>query len=70
MNWHTMAVDEALSLARNLEYGPLPKPEDPVPGVDEAIDLIHQERLECGFNWLTGEAAEAVLRHAREEMRR
>ena len=62
MNGHTMTVKEALRLARNLKYGPLPRPGDPVPTVDEAIALIRQERRECGFNWLTGEAAEQALR--------
>lgn len=56
-----MTVDEALNLARNLKYGPLPKPSDPLPDVNEAIELIRRERHECGFNWLTGEAAEKEL---------
>jgi hypothetical protein len=60
-----MTVKEALNLARSLKYGPLPKPDDPLPNVDEAIELIHQERRECGFNWLTGEAAEQTLRESK-----
>ena len=56
-----MTVNEALAIARNLKYGPLPKPDDPLPSVAEAIGLIHAERHTCGFNWLTGEAAEQVL---------
>ena len=65
-----MTVQDALSLARNLKYGPLPKASDPFPTVDEAIELIHAERGECGFNWLTGEAAEQVLRAAKRKERR
>jgi len=59
-----MNTNEALSLARNLKYGPLPKPDDPLPTVEEALQLIQQERRDCGFNWLTGEAAEQALRAA------
>ena len=59
---HTMTVEKALSLARNLKYGPLPKLDDPTPSVEEAIKIINEERRTCGFNWLTGEAAEQVLR--------
>ena len=57
-----MTVEKALNLARNLKYGPLPKPNDPTPTVEEAVSIINEERRTCGFNWLTGEAAEKVLR--------
>jgi len=57
-----MNIDEALNLARNLKFGPLPKPSDPLPPLDEAIELIRVERRACGFNWLTGEAAENALK--------
>jgi hypothetical protein len=57
----TMTVERALNLARDLKYGPLPKPNDPTPSVDEAIEIIREERRTCGFNWITGEAAEKVL---------
>ena len=59
-----MKTNEALNLARNLKYGPLPKPDDPLPTVEEALQLIQQERRDCGFNWLTGEAAVQALRAA------
>ena len=59
-----MNITDALNLARNLKYGPLPKPDDPLPTVEEAIQLIQRERRDCGFNWLTGEAAEQALRAA------
>ena len=62
-----MTVDDALILARNLKFGPLPRPTDPYPSLDEAIELIREERRGCGFNWLTGEAAEGVLREAKRE---
>ena len=61
-----MTVEKALNLARNLKDGPLPKPDDPVPSVEEAVSIINEERRTCGFNWLTGEAAEKVLRESRE----
>jgi hypothetical protein len=57
----TMTVEKALSLARDLMYGPLPNPNDPTPSVEEAIGIIREERRTCGFNWITGEAAEKVL---------
>lgn len=57
-----MTVEKSLALARNLKYGPLPKSDDPTPSVEEAVGIINEERRTCGFNWLTGEAAEKVLR--------
>jgi hypothetical protein len=57
----TMTVEKALSLARDLMYGPLPRPGDPTPSITEAIGIIHERREHCGFNWITGEAAEKVL---------
>ena len=65
-----MNTTEALSLARNLKYGPLPKTDDPLPSLDEAIDLIQRERRECGFNWLTGEAAEQALQTEKQQNHR
>ena len=32
-----MDVDHALSIARDLKFGPLPKPDDPTPSMDEAM---------------------------------
>ena len=65
-DYGAMTVVKALELARNLKYGPLPKPDDPTPTVKEAVSIISEERRSCGFNWLTGEAAETVLRESRE----
>lgn len=62
-----MTANEALKLARDLKFGPMTKPDDPMPDTDEAIELIREARKGCGFNWLTGEAAEAVLKKSREE---
>jgi len=56
-----MTVEKALSLARDLKYGPLPQPSDPTPSVREAIEIIHEARRTCGHTWLTGEAAENIL---------
>ncbi len=55
-------LKQALALARNLKYGPLPKPEDPTPSLKEALSIIEEERRTCGFNWITGETAAAVIR--------
>ncbi len=58
----TMTVERAMSLARDLKYGPLPKPDDPMPTIQEAIEVIHEARRTCGHTWLTGEAAIEILR--------
>jgi hypothetical protein len=60
-------VTEALMMARNLKYGPLPVPGSPIPSIEEAITLINAERRICGFNWITGRAAEETLRLAQGE---
>ena len=60
-----MTVENALSLARDLKYGPLPKPDDPTPTIQEAIEVIHEARRTCGHTWLTGEAAIEILREHR-----
>jgi len=57
-----MTVEEALNLARDLKYGPLPKLADPMPTIEEAIEIIHEARRTCGHTWLTGVAAEEVLK--------
>ena len=67
--FYRMTVEKALDLARDLMYGPLPKPDDPTPTVDEAIEVIREARRTCGFNWLTGGAAENVLRERRDQER-
>ena len=55
-------VGAALELARNTKNGPLPGPGDPTPTPEDSIEIIRQERRTCGFNWITGEVAEDVLR--------
>ena len=61
-----MTLTQALNIARALKFGPLPKPGDPMPSIEEAIGLIHEERKICGFTWLTGEAAEKALQSEKE----
>lgn len=63
MNEHAYgyAVQAALDLARTLKHGPLPAATDPWPTPEDAIAVLHEERRTCGFNWITGEVAEAVL---------
>jgi hypothetical protein len=56
-----MTTEKALSIARNLKHGPLPKDSDPTPDIDEAISIIEEERRTCGFNWITGTAAVETL---------
>lgn len=57
-------LEDALSLARDIRYGPLPKPTDPMPTVDEAIQILSDRRLH-DFNWITGQTALQVLRAGR-----
>jgi hypothetical protein len=64
--FYRMTVEKALHLARNVKYGPLPKPDDPTPTIKEAIEAIHEARRTCWHTWLTGEAAENVLRDHQE----
>ena len=63
-----VTTETALDIARNLKYGPLPKASDPKPSINESIGLINRERKACGFDWITGELSEEVLRLSRGEM--
>ena len=58
---------DALSLARDCKYGPLPKPTDPTPTVDEAIEIIRSDPTMAACNWITGQVAIEVLRLTRGE---
>ena len=60
-------TEEALSLARDCKYGPLPKADDPTPTVDEAIEIIGNDPTMTACNWLTGQTAIQVLRASRGE---
>jgi hypothetical protein len=62
-----ISTQKALDLARNCKYGPLPKPTDPVPSVKEAIDIINDYPTMRTCNWLTGQAAVAVLKKSLTE---
>jgi hypothetical protein len=53
---------DALNLARNIKYGPLPKERDPYPTVKEAMELIKNYWMRKEFNWLTGTKALDVLK--------
>ena len=55
-------LEQAVALARNLKYGPLPKPDDPIPEPEEALAIINAERRCCGFNWITGGTAVETIR--------
>jgi hypothetical protein len=59
-------VEQALSLARGCKYGPLPKPTDPTPGIDEAIEIIRNDPTMRACNWITGQAAIEALSRARD----
>ena len=60
-------TEDALSLARDCKYGPLPKPTDPTPTVDEAIEIIRNDPTMKACNWITGQVAIEVLRLERGE---
>ena len=55
-------VEDALSLARDCKYGPLPKPEHPTPSAEEAIEIIRNDPTMKACNWITGQTAIDVLR--------
>ena len=61
MPYHEYMVEDALSLARSIIHGPLPPADAPTPTVDEAIEAISGSLRTCGFNWITGQTAIAVL---------
>lgn len=65
--YYSTTTEDALSIARDLIHGPLPKPGDPVPTIDEAIEIIEEERRTCGFNWITGRVCLEVLRASKGE---
>ena len=52
---------QALELARDCKYGPLPKPTDPTPSVKEAIEIIKNDPTMRACNWITGQTAVQVL---------
>jgi len=60
-------TEDALELARDCKYGPLPKPTDPTPTVDEAIGIIRNDPTMKAGNWITGQAAIEVLRLTKGE---
>jgi len=60
-------TEDALSLARDCKYGPLPKPDDPTPTVGEAIEIIRNHPTMKACNWITGQVAIEVLRLERGE---
>ena len=60
-------TEQALALARQCKYGPLPKKNDPTPTVDEAMEIIRGDPTMRSCNWLTGQVAIEVLRLSRGE---
>ena len=55
-----MTIDEAIDIAWGIDkfLG------GPRPAVQEALERIDQQLASCGFNWLTGQEAQRVLREA------
>lgn len=47
-------TEDALALARDCKHGPLPKPTDPTPAIDEAIEIIRNDPTMKACNWITG----------------
>ena len=58
-------TEQALELARSCKYGPLPRPADPTPPVDEASEIIRDDPTMRACNWITGQVAIEVLRLTR-----
>ncbi|HEY6874192.1 MAG TPA: hypothetical protein VI298_15820 [Geobacteraceae bacterium] len=62
--YYDYTLDEALSLAKSLKYGPFMKPSYPTPEVSEAIEIIRKALKATTFNWITGRVALELLRNA------
>ena len=55
-----MTIDEAIDISWGADrYRGVPRPT-----VEEALERIEHQLANCGFNWLTGQAARDVLRSA------
>jgi hypothetical protein len=55
-----MTIDEAIDIAWGADsFRGLPRPT-----VQEALESIDEQLASCGFNWLTGQEAQRVLREA------
>ena len=54
-------TEQALELARQCKYGPLAKPTDPTPSIDEAIEIINGDPTMKACTWITGRDAIEVL---------
>ena len=63
-----MLLKEALNLARNIKYGPLPKENDPYPSINESIKLIENYWMRKEFTWLTGREALEILKVERNKI--
>lgn len=61
------SVEQALALARQCKFGPLPKDADPTPSIDEAIEIIKGDPTMRACNWITGQTAIEVLMATRGE---
>ena len=62
--YYDYTTEDALSLARDLIYGPLPKPSDPTPSPEEALAAVEDCLHHCGHTWITGEIARDLLQIA------
>ncbi len=60
-------TEDALLLARSCKYGPLPKETDPMPDIDEAIEIIGSDPTMKTCNRITGHDAIQLLRASRGE---
>jgi hypothetical protein len=59
-------LQQALTLARSLKFGPLPQPTDPAVDAEEALAWLWNAVTTCGFNWLTGACAIGAIADALE----
>ncbi|MEI7560604.1 MAG: hypothetical protein WCJ63_08425 [Actinomycetes bacterium] len=60
-------TEQALELARQCKFGPLPRDTNPTPTMDEAIEIIRNHPTMKACNWITGQVAIEVLRLERGE---
>lgn len=57
-----VTTETALSLARSVKYGPLPKHEDLTPSVEDALEILREQNRQIGHQWITGRVSIEVLR--------
>jgi hypothetical protein len=62
--YYDQTLGHALSLARSIKYGPLPKEKDPTPTLEESLELLKREMKVSGYNNITARVAKELVEAA------